>query len=470
VAIVELRQGARRRRSLFGRMAAVLISAAVAACSGSTATWPAPSGSSSATASAASPRPTAGSPTTQPSPIATPFPFDTPAASPILVALDHAPVLPAGVASRIDWYRGPRLDTCVEKTAADGTILGYCPEYKLFSWSKGYIIFAETDIPITDSSGGLVADQYAIAVWSSPDGLHWTGPRKIWQGYVSIQDVEEGPAGLLAIGYYNGPGAMGGGPEQDGIQGLWRSADGITWSSVSMTHAFGDLRPEAISGGPRGYIATGVGPAPLVWISDDGLRWTSSELPFAIYRSGLVRGPIAFAGGYLLYGEVFRPGGDGGDLLAVSAVWSTSAGSSWKREVLPGVVADYNASTWAEKLSDSVLLAAETVPDATGRGSIEYDWTSTDGRTWTPFDLGPIKGQTWTFVANGRQALVVVDQWDDTAGEITGVAWYALGSDLRLTRLIGGPGDPTFGKAAFVLGPTGLVAMDGAQVIIGVVS
>jgi hypothetical protein len=472
VTIVERGPGA-RRRSLFGVMAAVLVTAVVAACSGSTATFPPPVGSSSAAAPTSSASPTAAEPTVEPSPTATPFPFETPAESPSLAALDHAPVLPAGGASRIDWYRGPRLDTCVEKTAADGTILNYCPEYKLFSWSRGYIIVAETDIPINDSSGELVsgelvADEYAIAIYSSSDGLHWTGPRKLSRGDVRIENIQEGPAGLLAIGYYAGPGSMGGGPDETAVRALWRSSDGVSWSPISVASMFGDAAPQIISSSPSGYIAMGGWAEPLVWTSSDGLHWAESKLPFAIYRSGWVVGSVAFAGGFVLHGLVTRPGGDGGDLVDLPAIWSSSAGSSWKLEALPGAVADAGTSAWVEKITDSRLLATETIQDATGQGSTEYDWTSTDGRTWTPFDLGPIKGHSWTLVGNGRQALVAVSQRDND--EVTGVAWYALDSDLRLTRLADGPGDPRLSDAYCTLGPTGIVALIGAQVMIGVVS
>lgn len=381
-----------------------------------------------------------------PSPTATAIPSPTPE------RISELPPLPSGAWSGIHWYVGPSLINCVESDDPDAPD---CPSLTVFSWSRGYVAFAETDT--------------AIAVWSSADGLNWTKRHNLNMAgldHIKIEDLVEGPAGILAVGYTSQQGTCA--PPDLTIHALWLSADGISWSPVWGI----DGSPTTIAASSRGYIATGGDVEPKVWISSNGRTWTPSALPFAIYRSASVDGPTAFAGGFLIYGEVIEPGGCGGDFLETSTVWFSADGTGWTRELLPGATAGPDVSTSVELINDSTMLADEISTDDQSNTSTETLWTSVDGQTWTPLSAPALKGQNWGLLSNGQRAMVMISGSDssDSSAPQEPPKWMVLDDNLKLSPLAekGTIPVPADFDLDYVFGPTGIVATDGSQIWIGV--
>lgn len=335
------------RRIVAGAAWAGLLCMAVVGCSGVAVTGspaiPRTSTSAQAAATAtstsiATATTVASAPSQEAATDGSPTPEPTSAGTPEL--LSTASTLPAGPLTAIHWYRGPLVGGDCEPTFdTNGFPITACPTFHLFSWSRGYIVFAETDNMLDKGPVN------SISVYSSADGIKWSKPTRLNMTGVEdsgIRDVVEGPAGLLAIGYSTYV-ATCSSPDPS-IHSLWLSKDGVAWSQISVSAAFG-TRPNQVAAGSRGYIATGGSTEPELWTSSDARTWTRHQLPFAIYRSASISGPVAFDGGFLIYGQVIEPGGCGGDYSQVSTVWFSLDGGSWTREVLPGAVAASSVET-----------------------------------------------------------------------------------------------------------------------------
>jgi hypothetical protein len=390
---------------------------------------------------------------------ATPLPSGTPE------QLRTVPTPPAGLWKSIHWYAGPTLVSCPEPDPnatedPNGAEPPECPTLRVFGWSKGFVAFADTE--------------KTIAVWSSADGLKWVKRHNLnlgGQDYVQVSYVLEGPAGLLAIGYSSARG-MCSSPDLT-IHALWISADGATWSPISMARFDGS--PTTIASSSMGYIATGGYGEPEVWISKDGRTWNRATLPFTIYRNASVDGPTAFAGGFLIYGEVISPGGCGGDYLETSTVWFSATGTSgWVREVLPGAVPATNVSTSVALINDSTLLATSDTLDDQGNIASESRWTSTDAQTWKAFSLPALEDKSWSLLSGGSRTLAQIWPAQSTAdptGEAPAVppTWMIFDQNL-VPNPLSEKGDIPASDydSDYAVGPTGIVFCDGSQVWIGV--
>jgi hypothetical protein len=129
--------------------------------------------------------------------------------------------------------------------------------------------------------GGFAATATgAGAVWTSPDGLHWTLAAEIERG-INIFAVSEGGPGLVAGG------AAGGGKDPvTASAAVWTSPDGATWSRVpAQPDVLGGPGFQVIhsvaAGGP-GLVATGYdegrsGDGLTVWTSVDGITWSRTS-------------------------------------------------------------------------------------------------------------------------------------------------------------------------------------------------
>jgi hypothetical protein len=112
----------------------------------------------------------------------------------------------------------------------------------------------------------------AGAVWTSPDGLHWTlAADQIEAAWISA--VTEGGPGLVAVGATGDTGAM----ELDAA--VWTSADGTTWSRVppqpEVLGGPGYQTMDAVYPGGPGLVAIGsADDGTTVWTSADGTTWS----------------------------------------------------------------------------------------------------------------------------------------------------------------------------------------------------
>jgi hypothetical protein len=190
------------------------------------------------------------------------------------------------------------------------------------------------------------------AVWTSPDGLSWTG--MLLPDAPALVRVVAGPSGLVAIG----------------DDEIWVSQDGSTWSKAPHPPATGAVLVD-IGYGPDGYAAVGRSglnsTTAAVWTSSDGLTWTRVRAQGAFAQFC----PLGIAVGTEGLVAVGNDCAADGHAVAVS----TPDSVQWSRQT-DG--APFEGPLAAITASDRRFIA--TGSDATGRGQVVY--LSDDGRTW----------------------------------------------------------------------------------------
>jgi hypothetical protein len=384
-----------------GRFAALVLTALVAAgCVGATA-----SGSASVLP--------ADRPTETASASASAIPTATPTATPTAVVdpLPSVPPAPSGTWKSINWTALPTTPEFGAHSPAAGST------FQVFGWSRGYVGFAITPGQPTDDqvAAGILSDPTVVSSYSA-DGVHWHTGQKLDTAEASsnlavIRTVIEGPAGLLAVGWW-------GSCASEFLDSLWTSTDGISWQPVNVSEAFGQQpMPIAhISGGAAGYVAVAYKSA-AVWTSKDGRVWQRVPLGTGPLKNSLINDGTAVSGGFVLVGtegtadcEVSAaPVGPAeptpAPVLSKAAVWWSADSSSWTHVSLPGAVAGSGyQDTWVSRLGDQSLLV---VVDAYSSGSSSRSaWASKDGRTWTSVKL-PADINQPAIISGGQHNLIV---------------------------------------------------------------
>lgn len=386
-------------------------------------------------------------------PTATPKPTTAPSASP----LPDVGLAPAGRWTSIRWIDAGPAFPQLAKTPTDA----YSPN--VYGWSGGFVAFG--------SDGGHGTDPArppTLVSTSSPDGLSWSASRPIdvsgFPDQVTIAQVVEGPAGLMAVGRY--PADTCGGPPV--IAGMWHSVDGTTWRAVALPQIMVRGRVETLDGGSAGYIATGKQndqKTAGIWLSQNATTWRALALPKPSSGTLVVNGATSFAGGLVVAGAVIGDEGCGGPASIHAAVWWSTDGSGWTRETLPGATTAAGASLSIRRLSDDRIVAvsqAGDTPDA---------WVSTDGRTWSAVPTPAIAALFGT-VTDNRRTIVVTLPTDDP-GQLT---LQTVGDHLDVA-LLSQTGDVPMHAADSIptieaVGPTGLVviSVDGSRLWLGVPS
>jgi hypothetical protein len=344
-------------------------------------------------------------------------------------------------------------------------------DFSVFSWSGGYVGFRSCsgeDLP----SGGL--SSFSITAETSPDGLRWTRlgtlelPHDPMYSYpMAITDVVEGPAGLLAMARIALP-VLGGTP----VEAIWTSADGRSWQLLNVAEAFGECPhecPWTIDAGSAGYIATGYmspheGNPQLIWTSADGRAWHRSDVSGSSLENVQTRDATAFAGGYVLAGEIFSQEDDADYFILTPALWWSADGETWSRDALPGSTPsilranvlpypDWDATIELHRIGDHALVAMQSSEDEQSRTQAQAAWTSTDGRHWTL-----MRGVDLSYAhveSNGQRAVVAHPLVADASHGIVEAFEDDLG--LAVLRQTGTPPSNCWEAA---LGPTGLVVVD----------
>jgi hypothetical protein len=321
------------------------------------------------------------------------------------------------------------------------------------------------------SDGGQGSDPPSpptLVSTSSTDGIHWSEPRSIdvsgFPDQVTIEQVAEGPAGLLAVGRY--PADTCGGPPV--IAGLWHSTDGPTWRAVALPRNMVRGHVETLDGGSAGYIASGQqsdGKTPGIWLSLNATTWRMLPLPKPQSGILIVNGATSFAGGLVVAGAILGPGECGGPASLHPAVWWSADGSSWTRESLPGASTAAGASLSIHRLNDDEIVAvsqAGDTPDA---------WVSTDGRTWNEVRT-PSTDALYQTVTDNRRSIVVLPPTDDQGPPIL----ETIGDQLDVAALPQTGSGPVQTEDSIptitAVGPTGLlvVSVDGSRLWLGVPS
>ena len=267
------------------------------------------------------------------------------------------------------------------------------------------ITWVEADLPIDDdfpdarsvafSNGRYVAA--GTGVWYSDDLTTWNRvPAEAATPLDSVEIVLEqpdghvvgGPLGFLVInsdGYY---------VFADGARGLaavFVSEDGVTWtqSEIREPDEWDSLIVEAATAGGPGWVAVGhIGRRDgRIWVSADGLTWESTALP---EFEGVTLNYVSENNGLLTVA------GTAGDRIARDAdvrSWVSEDGLTWQ----------------PEQIQDQPVHPAThsiAVNPITGRHvamSIHGVWTSDDGVEWqltatdngTPPYTHPTEGAVW---------------------------------------------------------------------------
>ena len=169
-------------------------------------------------------------------------------------------------------------------------------------------------------------------VVASTDGRTWQPQQRIEDGLLG--QVVAGPQGVLGFGSRN----------VEGVVAIWRSADGITWTSapddVSLHGGGPFLTMAAIVDPDGGWLAVGgealnciPGACRLVravtWTSPDGLAWTRGEDSAAMQHAEMT-GVVHTPSGYLAVGDAAADPSRT-DSAIPPAVWTSSDGRSWTR-------------------------------------------------------------------------------------------------------------------------------------------
>jgi len=382
------------------RFAALVLTALVAAgCVGVTA-----SGSASVLPAA--------SPTETASASASAIPTATPTATPTAVVdpLPSVPPAPSGTWKSINWTALPTTPEFGAHSLAAGST------FQVFGWSRGYVGFAITPGQPTDDqvAAGISADPTVVSSYSA-DGVHWHTGQKLDTAEASsnlavIRTVIEGPAGLLAVGWW-------GSCASEYLDSLWTSSDGISWQPVNVSEAFGQqtMPITHVSGGAAGYVAVSYRSAG-VWTSKDGRTWQRVPLGTGPFKNSLINDGTAISGGFVLAGTAGTPDcattvlQDGETppppVSRTASVWWSADSSSWTRISLPGAVASSEyQETWVSRLSNQSLLVVNAIWGPSGP-SLPSAWASKDGRTWTAVKL-PMGINQPAIISGGQHNLIV---------------------------------------------------------------
>jgi hypothetical protein len=409
---------------------------------------------------AASPSPTSvalPSPSVSPSVIPTATPSSTPTSMPSIG------VAPSGQWTGIRWISA---DQAFPQTPTAGSDKGSFVTVSVYGWSRGYVGFR------TAIEQGSSPSMTMVSTFSA-DGLNWTAGRPLATGsldsWVDVTQVAEGPSGLLAVGRY--PGAACGGPAT--IDALWTSIDGLTWSLVQPSAAFGSARVSWVGGGSTGYIASGIlkdGKTQAVWLSEDGRSWTQVPLTSPAFGRFVLDGAADFAGGYVISGAVLKDAGCGQTWVTPSIWWSAD-GKSWSRSQLPGAANANDAWITTTKVSDHALMAIADEWNEATQVSSRQVWVSNDGRAWK-LAASPSGLLGNDIMTDGQRGLVVVEPGPGAEGPPT-VA--TVGDDLTVKTLSQTGNVPIYSAAVSpnwltALGPTGVVILssDGLDLWLGV--
>ena len=110
---------------------------------------------------------------------------------------------------------------------------------------------------------------YAGRVWTSPTGITWTQvPDAPVFAKAQINDVAVGPHGLVAVG------SAQTGSELGTDAAVWTSPDGLHWTRLASQPDFADAAMNAIVVSGSGLVAVGQGAlGAAVWTSADGSHW-----------------------------------------------------------------------------------------------------------------------------------------------------------------------------------------------------
>lgn len=224
--------------------------------------------------------------------------------------------------------------------------------------------------------------QWLPASWISPDGVSWSAPSSSfpqppptsgYTGGAKIHAVASGTGGLAAVG--------GG----SGVQRLWTSTDGLSWSDVPLPGA-----AASATGWRLGLVATYGGTTVVAdntmgqprLLTDVGGTWTevsANPAEFGTPAPVAVPGSLVSDSGRLyLAVNVHTPGQAIGHGRSSVSILTSANGSTWTVDASGGPFVGYQVKALLPVAGGLEAAGAGTGPDAAAAF-----WSSTSGRTWT---------------------------------------------------------------------------------------
>ena len=341
------------------------------------------------------------------------------------------------------------------------------------------VTFAGSDL-VGVGRGGCVPDfvnptDCYGAAWTAAAGEDWvtapdqaglemglagaaSGPEK------SIDDVADGPAGLVAVGYdYDPPrSACAVAPCSTG-PAVWRSADGLTWERAHV-----DLGPgivdrfaqpiAAVVADDRGYVMVGyahtlagdgsVGARAAAWTSPDGIEWTrandsddmdvgpcvdTGEEPSC---GGMLDVAVTSAG-YIAVGHTL----DGTAGQGRPVAWTSPDGLTWTR-ASDGLDFDGRLSAVTAGGPGIVSVGVHCQPDCMGVIA-----SSVDGSSWT--SVAAAGAPALTAVASSRGHLFAIGVMEAEGPGADGLQLWRSDDAVEWRRE---PSLPTLDEATQYLG------------------
>jgi hypothetical protein len=271
-----------------------------------------------------------------------------------------------------------------------------------------------------------------------------------------------------------GPAATCGPPPT--VNALWASADGVSWSRLTLPADFLAAAVSTVDGGSTGFIATGVlhdGKTQAVWLSADARSWRTIPLAQSTFGEFVVDAAVNFAGGYIVSGAVKSEKGCG-EVMMTPSLWWSADGNSWTRSQLSGASSAGQAQVTLTRISSRAVMAYATEWDEATQISSTQVWVTADGRTWQPIASPSVLLRTPIYT-DGRRGVSVADPLMLSVSQSRGPLVIAtVGDDLATKTLVQAGDGPVVNDALAgwraALGPTGVLIFthDGLQLWLGV--
>jgi hypothetical protein len=276
---------------------------------------------------------------------------------------------------------------------------------------------APARVSVTTWSGGYVAlgaptNQVSLPGWISRDGRTWTELPADTFGAAAISVAAPCADGVVVAVQ-----------SQTGERTVWRSADGVTWTSVQSPQ-MRISRDGDLAGNQTGAVAIPNEPTNGIVFSSDGATWQTVSLPGA--SASRVEAVAAFRTGFVALG-------DSGSTTRSPLAWSSTDGLHWTRATVENHP-DYGFFSVAS--AGSGLVAFSTTAEVPGLTAF---WTSSDGRHWKvsvadPFGViqegegvgsanGNFTGDGTRLLGSGRRA---AGQPTDYWTSLDGTRWTKL--------------------------------------------
>ncbi|WP_176611454.1 sialidase family protein [Actinomadura sp. WMMB 499] len=193
---------------------------------------------------------------------------------------------------------------------------------------------------------------------------------------------------------------------------------GRTFKSATVEGPAGSATPQAVAGGPSGWVAIGAGATGgAVWTSADGQSWTRQpDAVGGVFNGGYrVDRVVATGAGYVAIGAQSAKG-DFSD--EQPTVWLSSDGRAWEARTGDQIGLNIEKASYSlvevAASGDVVLLEGLIKPDNKKPPQYRKVWRSQDaGRTWATSEVPVPKGSRGLIIGGGQAGFLAVREMKD---------------------------------------------------------